>query len=211
MANSNVQICNFALSYIGETVAIAALDNTTKASRLCSLHYTDARQSLLEAHDWPFARRYAALALSSDVIPTDYTYVYQAPADALMIRRVGTFKSVKADDIDSISDEYDISLSDDGASKSILTDTKEAFSRYTVDLEQVTVFPRLFVNALAWEIASRISMGLTSDVNIYTNAKAEAFEKLNIAMTNSSNEEFRVELPVANESSGILEAREGYG
>lgn len=65
---TSVDICNYALARLGD-ISITALDNSTKASRLCTLLYAQLRDEVLSVFPWTFATRrfYGAASLSSYV------------------------------------------------------------------------------------------------------------------------------------------------
>ncbi len=110
---TEVTISNMALSHIGDAAVVTSIDppdNSTQAQR-CAQFYPEARDALLEMHDWNFAtkRTYPAM-LSSPVdatvvggggavvttttfmpgtqVPTPWKYVYQAPTDMIRARAI---------------------------------------------------------------------------------------------------------------------------
>ena len=52
---SVVEICNIALTRIGQNEPIVSLTEQSKAAELCSLHYATCRDEVLRDFDWPFA------------------------------------------------------------------------------------------------------------------------------------------------------------
>ena len=57
-------------------------------------------------------------------------------------------------------------LPDDGQTTSILTDMEEATLAYTFDVTDPSRFTTLFVDALAWRLASRIAFSLTGKADL---------------------------------------------
>lgn len=53
---TSVDICNYALARLGD-ISITALNNSTKASRLCTLLYAQLRDEVLSVFPWSFATR----------------------------------------------------------------------------------------------------------------------------------------------------------
>ena len=53
---TELDICNEALTSIGEN-PIVALDDSSKASRLCVLKYASKRDYLLRKYAWNFAKK----------------------------------------------------------------------------------------------------------------------------------------------------------
>ncbi len=79
-----VDICNLALSHIGE-VEIESLDTTVDLSRqasLCSTFYPRARDALLQSRQWSFSLRRICMVKSLNV-PTTWLFAYFVPPEAL--------------------------------------------------------------------------------------------------------------------------------
>lgn len=87
-ASSDTEVCNIALTRIGHAM-ISNLDEGTKASDLCRLHYPICRDSLLRAHPWNFAIKRATLALSAIAPNHEFNYQHALPADCLKVIRTG--------------------------------------------------------------------------------------------------------------------------
>lgn len=84
MSVSDVSIVNDAISLIGAE-RIISLDADTKTARLFKEAFAKTRNALLEAHPWRFAMKRAALALSSETPPYEYSYYYVLPTDCLRV------------------------------------------------------------------------------------------------------------------------------
>lgn len=87
MAASDVDICNRALSAIGSSKLIEALDQSgsTEAEQ-CSLWYARLRDEMLRERIWKFATLRAALALVAGETRTDWAFVYGLPDNCLKVR-----------------------------------------------------------------------------------------------------------------------------
>ncbi|NDB93718.1 MAG: hypothetical protein EB165_03610 [Euryarchaeota archaeon] len=83
---SEVDICNLALTRIGH-LQISSLDEGTKASDLCKLHYLITRDAVLRAHTWNFSVRRKTLALSGTSPNHEFTYQHALPEDCLKVIR----------------------------------------------------------------------------------------------------------------------------
>ena len=86
---SEVDICNLALSHLGDEASVASLDppeGSAQAER-CAQFYPIARDTLLESHDWGFAVRRTQLA-RLDVETWTWTFGYTRPSEALTLRAV---------------------------------------------------------------------------------------------------------------------------
>ena len=61
---SEVEICNLALSHLGDTATVASSDPPEGSAQAehCARFYPIARDALLEMQNWKFATRRATLA-----------------------------------------------------------------------------------------------------------------------------------------------------
>lgn len=161
---SEVQICNLALSKIGEEQITSLLDNS-KAARLCNLVYEPLRDSVLRAHIWNFATKRVALAQSATTPAYEYDAQYTLPVDFL--RMVST---------NLLDDEaYKIE------GKFLLANSSSVKIRYIARITDPNQFDWLFVDALSARIAAEISISITDSrtitvdlFNIYNSKIAEA-------------------------------------
>jgi hypothetical protein len=153
---SEVDICNLALSHIGASATISSLTEQSEEAFHCNLLYADARDAVLRAHPWGFAKRHLAL---SDVgsPPGNWSYRYSYPNDAIYAREI-LQTNTAGDPI-----KFEVALSDAYNARVILTDQKEAVLVYTYKVTNTLAFDPLFVNALTWRIAADIAMPLTRD------------------------------------------------
>lgn len=83
---SEVEICNLALSHLGDSATVASIDPPEGSSQAehCARFYPIARDALLELHDWSFATSRIALAQVTNSWP-EWTYAYALPSDAAKI------------------------------------------------------------------------------------------------------------------------------
>ena len=83
---SALDICNAALSKIGEAPLDALIANESTASRLCVLHYHPARRETLCMARWTFAATQTTLDSVSAQAPNSLTpYQFTLPADCLRV------------------------------------------------------------------------------------------------------------------------------
>jgi len=87
MPSSAVDICNLALSHIGDEAAVIDIDppDGTIQSVQCGRFYPIARDELLEMHEWTFAVVRINLAAAVAGAPTEWAYAYAMPAKCLKI------------------------------------------------------------------------------------------------------------------------------
>jgi len=145
---SVVNICNMALSQIGSDARVSSIsppDGSVEAG-VCADFYNLARTEMLEAGNWQFSLRRAALASvanASDV----WAFAYAAPSAALMVKRI--IQAGAGDDAESADfmQEGDV----------IYTNEEDAKAVYTVDIVDTTKFSPSFVSALSFLLSSYIA------------------------------------------------------
>lgn len=156
---SPVDICNIALGHIGERSDINSInppEGSVEAQR-CARFYPIARRSLLAMHPWTFAtRRVTAADLSaSNTVPEAWTYVYGLPSD--MIKLLGVYDPGEWRDeayADNIA--YEIG-SASNSTRVIYSDVATPVIRYVFDQTDTTLYPPLFVEALAWLLSGHLA------------------------------------------------------
>ena len=186
---SNTEIANMALSTLGVSKEIAALETEKSAeAAACRRFYDTIRDLVLRDFPWPFATRFATLALVADnPDETDeWAYSYRYPTDCVTFRR---FQTGVANESQDQKVPHKIGEDDDG--QLIYTNVSPAKIEYTRRITQESRFPADFVVAfskrLAVEIAPRITRGdpfkLARDVmRLY-------LIDLTAAQSNAANEE----------------------
>lgn len=94
---SDVEICNLALSHLGDTANVTSIDPPEGSAQAehCSRFYPVARGMLIEAHDWSWAtRRISLTPLVATVSP--WAYAYGKPN--LMIKAIAVLDPEASDD-----------------------------------------------------------------------------------------------------------------
>lgn len=179
MATSEADVCNRALGRIGQTQFITSLDDASAIARVANAYYADSRDAVLEALPWTFAMRRQTLAALADVTRDGWQFCYSVPYDYLAARFIynptitggvsgdgslvgepstlfGAFPLVVPFDIES----------DPNAGTIILTNQESAEFVYTAQITQVTKFSPLFVDALAWLLASDFALAIMKKPNV---------------------------------------------
>lgn len=150
---SEVDICNLALARLGDNATVASIDPPEGSAQAehCARFYAVARDSLLEMHTWKFATRRATLAALT-VETWNWTYAYAEPSGALKLLAV--LSATAANDAETQDFEPE---SDDNGTAIILTNQEGATLRYIARTTDTTKFSPLFVDALAWLVASYLA------------------------------------------------------
>lgn len=150
---SVVDICNLALARLGDNATVASIDPPEGSAQAehCERFYPVARDSLLEMHGWKFAIRRTLLApLVTD--SWDWSFAYAMPGGVLKVISV----LPSSGSSDGATQPYEIEAGE-GGGMVILTNQEDASLRYVAHVTDTTTFSPLFVDALAWLLASYLA------------------------------------------------------
>ena len=158
---SEIDICNIALSHLGDTATVSSIDppEGSAQAELCARFYPVARDSLLEMHPWGFSVRRAQLALLSSSV-SSWSYCYAVPADAINLIAVlssdatNDYSTASPLGIGQYTPQPFVNETDDSGASVIYTNQDDAVLRYAALVTDTTKFSPLFVNALSWHLAS---------------------------------------------------------
>lgn len=150
---SEVQICNNALTTMGEDLIVALTDNS-KAARLCNLQYEIQRDALLREHIWNFATERISLGRLITTPSFGYTYEFQLPTDFL--------RMIRTEFSDDISPEqYRIE------GRKLLTDSDTVKIEYTKKVTDPNEFDSLFADLLATRLSVVLALPLTDSKSMF--------------------------------------------
>lgn len=182
---SAVKIGNMALSHVGAFSSIESLTEDGVEANQINLWYSYSREMALEASDWSFARKRLTLALHGDDAPeTDWTYRYQYPVDCLTFRRIVNPAGKEND-----ASPFELEASEDGLSRTIVTDIEDAVGVYTFDQQLPAMFSSMFVSVLSYLLAHHIAFALTGSSVIKDDMLKMYVPLLNIAAAQNANEQ----------------------
>ena len=162
---SVVQICNMALTRIGQNQFIDSIDEQSKAAELCALHYEQCRDQVLQDFPWPFAEARVSLADIGSP-PQNWAYRYRYPTDCLQIRHITTPGMRQP----RVEQRVQFKVINATGGRAIVTDQAEAELVYTLKAEDTTYFSPLFTSALAWRLSAELAMGLQARPENYSAA-----------------------------------------
>ena len=158
MANE-VDICKLALTHIGDSANVASIsppEGSVQAQR-CATYYPIARDTLLEMHDWTFARHRRALAeLTND--SDEWDFMYALPSEMLTPQSVippeATNELIASSTY--IPQAFSVATSAGGVNV-IYTNQEDAILLYTKRVTDPTKFSTIFQLALSWLLASLLA------------------------------------------------------
>lgn len=147
---SAVDICNMALSHLGNARRVASIDppDGSVEADYCSTFYPIALKETLESADWSFARKRVALALAQDNPSRVWLYAYSRPSDCLVTRRILTNDATMAEqDSADFDSEGDI----------IYSNQADAVLLYTAPVTDPTKFSASFETSLSLLLGSHLA------------------------------------------------------
>lgn len=148
---SMIDICNLALSHLGEGETITDLEEGSVNADRCGVYYPIALDQMLERHDWGFATFRVTLALLSDDTGTAWLYSYAVPTS--YVRSIAVLQP-EANDKDG--QPFDIETLSTG-DLTIYTNAEDAILRYVKRVTDTAKFTPLFVVALSRLLAAYLA------------------------------------------------------
>ena len=201
MAVSAAAICNVALSRIGHKRTITSLVEGTVEANACNVHYEQTRDLVLEAFDWPFARKRATLALLAGEGNDDWDFAYQLPDDCIAPRAIWNGSRTEGD----ATTVFGVESNSAGTARIILADEEDAILKYTSRITVVPAYSASFVDALAWKLAAELVLSIPSKPTLYPVASKE-YEK---ALLRAAAIHYNSQRPDAAPKSEFERVREG--
>lgn len=171
---SEVDICNLALSHLGDNATVATInppDGSAQADH-CARFYPMARDALLEMHTWDFTVSRMALALLS-TNAAGWAYTYAAPSNVLSL--ISILDPAAPDDYSAATppsslyeapilavgqyspQPFQAEIDETTGADIILTNQVNALARYSKRVTDTTKFSPTFVRALTWLLASELA------------------------------------------------------
>jgi hypothetical protein len=212
MSLSQTGICNLALVRIGIQQPIADITEQSASADACNSVYAHCVDSILRLQPWPFAQRYETLALVDTNPNDDWGYSYRFPTSMLRVGRLlgssdSTILSNPAYQSSipfTQSQDIPFVVASDVAGKLIYTDLSDAVVLGTANITNTGLFDSLFIDALAWRIASEVAMGLTKDSGIAADARNMAKSSGSEGYATGKNES----VPKSDRESSFVSARD---
>ena len=213
---SKTQIANMALSHVGDRHNIENVETevSTEADE-CRLWYDYSREQALQSYDWNFARARVQLTTHAAEIPTTanepmagvwaYRYIY--PAGCLAVRKI---QHPNAPPDDALP--FEIELSPDKKTKTILTNMESAVCVYTFAQEEVSLYPPKFVLALSLALAVNICFTLSGKIKLKERLYRDFLDASASAAADSANEQVSPSPRDADwirDRSGVSKAKQG--
>lgn len=151
---TEIDICNLALSHLGDTANVASIDPPEKSAQAehCARYYPMARDALLGMHTWNFCTTRGALNKLASAPASGWLYVYTRPNKALHV--LALYPPGAQDDNDP--QPFETEALPNGT-QVIYADVADPVCRYTLQVTDPTQFPPAFVDALTWLLAAMLA------------------------------------------------------
>lgn len=196
---SKVQICNMALSAIGQDLFIADINESTKQARICRTWFDTVYGAVLQDFPWNWARRSLALAETFEVVQ-GWSKSYAYPADCISAEAITDAAGAR------IGGRYQwggmwsdawpnplimkvpFQVYAGAQSSLICTDLPQAYLIYTARIDDTERYPPMFVEALALRLGSAIAMPLSSSAEVLARISQAYEQRVAAAKTAVMNE-----------------------
>ena len=156
MALTVAGVCNLALARVGQREFIDSLEEATTQAQVCAAIWEATRDSCLAAAPWRFARRRAALALTT-YERSGWAYVYALPSDC--ITPVEIYPGVRPT-LPGGQVPFVLELDDSANALVLCTDAVEPELSYVRRLENPALWPMKFVQYVASALAIELALSL---------------------------------------------------
>jgi hypothetical protein len=157
---SDVTICNYALSRLGQR-AITSFNDGSPSATHCSLIYGTTKDSVLRAHGWNFATKIVTLAEISDETSPGWEYLYSVPSKCLRVLKVFDDNYV----VNPKPSPFREILSPTTNVKAIATNVGPAYAEIIYQISE-EFFDPIFIEALSYNLAAVLAQPLTGNAKL---------------------------------------------
>lgn len=177
---TSTTIANLALREIG-TYRIEDFNESSPEARVVRDVWDQVVRSALEAHEWTWAKKYAALSRLGETPAARWTYAYGVPDDFVRLVTVSANSTMRPE---MAEDEYEF------LDEKIYTDAETPYLAYVYSKTTVGTWPGYFVDYVAVSLAARLSSVLKATT------ERERLEQLRIATLGRSRSLDSVQTPI---------------
>lgn len=193
---SKVDICNMALSHLGNNSTITNIDTPSNDKELTfALWYDVARQAALKEMMPNFALRRGRFAKLVETPAFGYGYAYDYPTFCLKVLGIG--------DVKDKENNYAV---EGGRIYTDIDDADGLPVRYIRDITDVTKYSPEFKMAFSWYLAGYVCLQLTQDPN----KASMIWQRIPMVVANLSGLNAQENMPIRKSSSLVRQARYQY-
>jgi hypothetical protein len=159
--STQLEIYNQAMGKIGQQKVIDALGETSVERIQCDRYWDVSRKSSLRDWDWPFARKFAALAETTGTTNSSaWTYEYTYPTDCVAPRRIKSAEESTVPHPPNVETiPFEVATTSTGASV-VYTNEASAVLVYTWDQTDTTQWTEDFSDALGWKLGWYLALSI---------------------------------------------------
>lgn len=167
---SDIDICNLALSHLGNEANIASFDELSVEAENCKRYYPIVRGVVQEAMDWSWNTRRVSLALLGTTPPAEWNLVYAVPADCLVMLSIqlpptasdtalfnSVWQTTQAKSTAAGLEEPFIQEIDSNGARVIYTNAVSAIGRYSFLQANTSRYPAMVVLAMSRLLAAYLA------------------------------------------------------
>ena len=175
-----IDVCNFALTVLGENRITSIEDESDRAETLEAIYYI-ARDSVLEEAEWTFATRRFLPALSSTAPEWGWSNAFPVPSDIVRVTQVDKNWTASGGYIYDVQQERNpvdhVVEYVSGVGRAILCNEEEVFCKGVRRIEDEGIYSPLFVEAFGCKLAYLAADAITASntktqiaLTLYTDA-----------------------------------------
>lgn len=205
---ASIAICNIALAEVRASTIVSLGDDQPEA-RACAIHYDDCLATLLEAHEWGFAKKRVALAaLTVNDRSGEWAYAYGAPSDMASTTAIIYPQQTPISGVyypwpyDYPRPPFYMSdfVFDAGV---IYSNVDGAILEYVIENPDEGIMPAMFKRAVALDLASRLAVTLLNDRTMKGDLIQQAEAAKRRAMAEDLNRSPRRDTPVLDDVARV--------
>lgn len=162
MNKTKTDICNLALSFLGEKPINSIDDNSSALASICKTHFDIVFRSVIEGGEWPFVTTEQRLErVAYPRYSAEQRYVYKIPEKCGLIVQIGPkFERKYADG----TSDWDIRYIPDLGDNFIISNYKErVYCEYIRAEENFSLYSAKFIRYLAAELAASMCLDVTKN------------------------------------------------
>ena len=166
-----VDICNIALSLLGED-PITSIDDDSNNAKQLKIHYEAARDATLEAHDWTFAiERFLPAKLTAEPV-YGAAALFSVPVDILRVIACDNPSNVNDPSYGTVKINANEQIDWQMEAGNIVCNEEVVYARGVKRITAEGVFSPLFVEAFAAKLAMMLAVNLTASADIQARVTA---------------------------------------
>ena len=183
---TSTTIANLALREIG-TYRIENFNESSPEARVVRDVWDQVVRSALEAHEWTWAKKYAALARDTATPAARWTYSYSVPDDFVRLVTVADNSTMRPE---LAEEDYEF------LDNKVFTNAETPYLAYVYNKTTVGTWPGYFVDYVAVCLAARLASVLKATT------ERERLEQLRVAQLGRARSLDGVQTPIKVQAAG---------